>query len=60
MAGHDALADAPAGKVIVHTVTQLEISSSSIRATAEAGQSLRYLVPDGVATRIETSGCYGS
>jgi nicotinate-nucleotide adenylyltransferase len=60
MAGHDALADAPAGKVIVHTVTQLEISSSAIRAKAHAGQSLRYLVPDGVATRIETSGCYVS
>jgi nicotinate-nucleotide adenylyltransferase len=53
-----ALADAPAGKIVVHTVTQLEISSSAIRVTAEAGQSLRYLVPDDVATLIETTGCY--
>ena len=58
--GHGALADAPAGKIFVHTVTQLEISSSAIRATAEVGQSLRYLVPDDVATLIQTSGCYVS
>ena len=56
--GHGALADAPAGKIIVHTVTQLEISSSAIRALAPAGKSPRYLVPDAVATLIETTGCY--
>ncbi|MBT78535.1 MAG: nicotinate-nucleotide adenylyltransferase [Gammaproteobacteria bacterium] len=48
----------PAGKIFVHTVTQLEISSSAIRAAAGAGQSQRYLVPDAVATLIETTGCY--
>jgi len=52
--GSAELADAPAGKILVHTVTQLEISSSAIRA----GQSPRYLVPDAVATLIETTGCY--
>ncbi|MDP6436444.1 MAG: nicotinate-nucleotide adenylyltransferase [Gammaproteobacteria bacterium] len=52
------LAAMPAGKVFVHTVTQLEISSSAIRAGAGAGQSQRYLVPDAVATLIETTGCY--
>lgn len=55
-----ALAAAPAGKILVHTVTQLEISSSAIRAAARAGQSQRYLVPDAVATQIETTGCYAS
>lgn len=55
---HSALAAAPAGKILVHTVTQLEISSSAIRAATRAGQSPRYLVPDSVAAMIETSGCY--
>ncbi len=57
---HAALAGAPAGKILVHTVTQLEISSSAIRAAARAGQSQRYLVPEAVAALIETTGCYAS
>jgi nicotinate-nucleotide adenylyltransferase len=52
--GPAALAEAPAGKILIQTVTQLEISSSAIRT----GQSPRYLVPDAVATLIETTGCY--
>ena len=55
-----ALAAAPAGRILVHTVTQLEISSSAIRATARVGQSQRFLVPDSVATLIETSSCYAA
>jgi len=55
-----ALADTPAGKVLVHTVTQLEISSSAIRAAARDGRSQRYLMPDAVAALIETTGCYAS
>jgi len=55
---HDVLADEPAGMIFVHTVTQLEISSSAIRALAPVGKSPRYLVPDAVATLIETTGCY--
>ena len=55
-----ALAAVPAGKILVHTVTQLEISSSAIRAAARVGQSQRYLVPDDVAALIETTGCYAS
>ena len=53
-----ALAGAPCGRILIHTVTQLEISSSAIRAASRSGQSLRYLVPDAVATLIETTGCY--
>jgi len=54
------LAAVPAGKILVHAVTQLEISSSAIRSAARAGESQRYLVPDAVATLIETSGCYAA
>lgn len=54
------LAAAPAGKILVHTVTQLEISSSAIRTAAGVGQNQRYLVPDDVAALIETTGCYAS
>jgi len=55
-----ALAAAPAGKILVHTVTQLEISSSAIRAAAVEGSSQRYLVPESVAALIKTSNCYAS
>jgi len=55
-----ALAATPAGKIWVQSVTQLEISSSAIRAAVQAGQSQRYLVPDAVAAQFETSGCYAS
>ncbi len=55
-----ALAAAPVGKILVHTVTQLEISSSAIRAATLNGHSQRYLVPDAVAALIETTGCYTS
>lgn len=55
-----ALAAAPAGKIWVQPVTQLEISSSAIRTAAQTGQSQRYVVPDAVASQIETTGCYAS
>jgi len=55
-----ALATVPAGKILVHTVTQLEISSSAIRDAAGEGSSPRYLVPESVAALIETSNCYAS
>ena len=53
------LTASPAGGVVVQPVTQLEISSSAIRAAVKAGRSLRYLVPERVAGLIETSRCYG-
>lgn len=58
--GHAALAEAPAGRIVVHAVTQLEISSTAVRTMVRAGQSPRYLVPDQVAALIETTGCYAS
>lgn len=55
-----ALAATPAGRILVHAVTQLEISSSAIRAAAGAGDSARFLVPDAVARIIATTGCYAA
>lgn len=49
----------------VETIRYLEmpivqISSSSIRRRATAGQPIRYLVPDRVAAYIEANGLYGA
>ena len=53
-----ALHDAPSGSIYVHAVTQLEISSSSIREGIAAGLAPRYLVPDSVAELISKTECY--
>jgi nicotinate-nucleotide adenylyltransferase len=49
---------APAGRIFVHAVTQLEISSTELRQLILAGRDLRYLVPDAVRELIVTTGCY--
>ncbi len=49
---------AAAGRVYVHAVTQLEISSTELRQLILAGRDLRYLVPDAVRELIMGSGCY--
>jgi nicotinate-nucleotide adenylyltransferase len=49
---------APAGRVYVHAVTQLEISSTELRQLILAGHDLRYLVPDSVRELIQRTGCY--
>jgi nicotinate-nucleotide adenylyltransferase len=51
---------ASAGKIIVHTVTQLEIASSSIRAMVGRGVDPKFLIPETVGRIIEESGCYAS
>lgn len=51
---------ASAGKIIVHTVTQLEIASSTIRAMVGRGADPRFLIPETVRRIIEESGCYAS
>jgi nicotinate-nucleotide adenylyltransferase len=38
----------------------IQVSSSTIRRRAAAGQPIRYLVPDAVATYIEGHGLYGA
>jgi nicotinate-nucleotide adenylyltransferase len=50
----------PAGCVYVHAVTQLEISSTELRALIIAGRDPRYLVPDQVRQIILETRCYAA
>lgn len=52
------LRHAKSGRVIVQTVTQLDISSTVIRAIIAAGGDIRFLVPDAVLTLIQQQGMY--
>ena len=54
----DKLHEQASGHVYIHHVTQLEISSSEIRALVAVGRDPRFLMPDGVREIIERSGCY--
>jgi nicotinate-nucleotide adenylyltransferase len=58
-AGAAALRREPAGLVLAQPVTQLEVSSSAIRALVGRGGDPRFLVPDAVRAIIIQSGCYG-
>jgi len=53
------LAAIAAGCIMVENVTQLEISSSAIRALVAGGGDPRFLVPETVRELIEQTGCYG-
>ena len=57
--GREALEAAPAGRILMQQVTQLDIASTRIRALIRAGMSPRYLVPDAVLAIIEREGLYG-
>lgn len=48
----------PAGRIYVHAVTQLEISSTELRQLIGAGHDPRYLVPDSVRALLRETGCY--
>lgn len=52
------LHESRAGSIYIHAVTQLEISSSDIRALIAAGRDPRFLMPDSVRDLIDESGCY--
>ncbi len=52
------LHDTPAGRIYVHAVTQLEISSTELRQLIVAGRDPRFLVPDAVRGLLLDSGCY--
>jgi len=56
----DDLHQASAGRVFIHDVTQLEISSSEIRELVAIGRDPRFLLPDPVCEVISQSGCYRS
>ncbi len=49
-----------AGAIFVHAVTQLEISSTEVRALIRAGRDPRFLMPDPVRRIILESGCYAA
>ncbi|HVO48392.1 MAG TPA: nicotinate-nucleotide adenylyltransferase [Steroidobacteraceae bacterium] len=52
------LHERPSGRVYVHAVTQLEISSTELRQLIIAGRDPRYLVPDPVRQIIRETRCY--
>ncbi|MCB1843446.1 MAG: nicotinate-nicotinamide nucleotide adenylyltransferase, partial [Halioglobus sp.] len=52
------LHEALSGRIYIHDVTQLEISSTEIRELVAAGRDPRFLMPDSVRGIIEKSGCY--
>lgn len=49
---------AAAGRILIHEVTQLEISSSGLRDLIVSGRDPRYLLPDAVRAIIRDTGCY--
>jgi nicotinate-nucleotide adenylyltransferase len=49
---------ARAGRIYVHAVTQLEISSTDLRNIITSGRDPRFLVPDAVREIILDTGCY--
>ena len=48
----------PSGRVYVHAVTQLEISSTELRQLIIAGRDPQYLVPEEVRQIIQETRCY--
>lgn len=54
----DELAQAPAGRVFLHAITQLDISASQIRDRCLRGKSLRYLLPDSLIDYINENHLY--
>jgi nicotinate-nucleotide adenylyltransferase len=53
------LREASSGRIYIQEVTQLEISSSGVRALVGQGGDRRFLLPHAVAAIIEQTGCYG-
>jgi nicotinate-nucleotide adenylyltransferase len=49
-----------AGRIYVHAVTQLEISSTGLRDIITSGRDPRFLVPEPVRTIIRETGCYAA
>lgn len=54
------LHESRAGRIFIHAVTQLEISSTEVRKLIAAGRDPRYLMPDAVRSIIDQTGCYRS
>jgi nicotinate-nucleotide adenylyltransferase len=54
----DDLHATPSGRLFIHEVTQLEISSSAIRTLIAADQPVDFLLPKAALTIATESGCY--
>jgi len=54
----DDLHEAPSGRIYIHAVTQLEISSTELRKLIVSGRDPRYLMPDAVRDIIKSTGYY--
>lgn len=52
------LHEAVSGRIYIHAVTQLEISSTAIRQMVSMGHEPRFLTPDATVEIIKRSGCY--
>lgn len=52
------LQNSHAGKIIFHSVTQLDISSTGIRTLLASNNSIRFLLPDDVITVIKNQNIY--
>jgi len=46
------------GRILIQSVTQLEIASTDLRQLILTGRDLRYLVPEAVRDIILRTGCY--
>ncbi|KAA6187821.1 nicotinate-nucleotide adenylyltransferase [Thiohalocapsa marina] len=55
-----ALRQAPAGRIWIESVTQLDISATRIRGLFAAGRSPRYLLPDAVLELARREACYSA
>lgn len=54
----DALRQAPSGRILFQTVTQLDISSTRIRRLIAGGESPRFLLPEAVIDVLAQEDCY--
>lgn len=54
----DDLGRAPGGHILIHPGTQLDISSTDLRAALRAGRDPRYLMPEPVRRMIIATGIY--
>ena len=50
----------PAGRIYIHAVTQLEISSTELRQLIAQGRDPRYIVPEEVRRIIRETRCYAA
>lgn len=54
----DDMHESQCGRIHIHAVTQLEISSTEIRDLVAAGRDPRFLMPDAVCREINETACY--